>query len=222
MGDAIRVVKSGDYSLISNYHLKDQRLSWGAKGLLSTILAFSGEYTMDELKGLSPDGIYGTDEFSELKQYGYLTWNKQGVEASCPVLEYRIYEKPISRCSLSDSVVEIMDPEDMPGLITETVDEEEKRKLRERLEIDKLIEEYSRNFVELVFIELCRRDTDFRKQMTARAFKKVCATAMEHQLECRNNRIERIPVFYLSVVVNTAFDNIEKGFRKKVPERERT
>ena len=66
MGDVIRVVKSGDYSLISNYHLKDQRLSWGAKGLLSAMLAFSGEYTMDDLKGLSPDGIYGTDEFSEL------------------------------------------------------------------------------------------------------------------------------------------------------------
>lgn len=217
MGDVIRVFKSGEYSLLSNYHLRDKRLSWSAKGLLSTMLAFSGEYTIDELEGLSSNGSYGTDEFAELKQYGYLTWNQRGVEAGCPVLEYRIFEKPISRRFSSDPVAEIMDPEDMPGS-SKDISEEEKQKLRERLAIDMLEEKYQADFVELVFVELCRRDEDFRKRMTQKAFEKVCTMVMNQQEEFwkQNLKLSAMGTFRWTFAINAVFDNIEKGFRKKL------
>lgn len=226
MGNAIRVVKSGDYSLLSNYHLKDKSLSWSAKGLLSTMLAFSGEYTIDELEGLSPNGIYGTDEFAELNRNGYLTWRQRGVDSGCSFLEYTIYEKPINRHSLSDPTAEIMDPEDMPSSL-ENIDEEEKQKLHERLAIDKLIEkytkelgeQYSKHFVELVFHELCKRDTDFRERMTPKTFEKVCIMVMKQQEEFWKQNIRYLSrvTFQWVIAINAAFDNIEKGFRKKLP-----
>lgn len=229
MGDLIRVVKSGDYSLLSNYHLKDKSLSWSAKGLLSTMLAFSGEYTIDELEGLSPNGIYGTDEFAELERHGYLTWIQigvkiqRGIEGESPVLEYRIYEKPISRRSESDPVAEIMDPEDIPGSLKH-IDEEEKQKLRERLAVDRLEEKYRTDLLEIAFHELCRRDADFRKRMTSEAFEKVCIMVMNQQEEFweQNIKCSTMGTFRWTLAINAAFDNIEKGFRKKVPERIRT
>lgn len=227
MGDQIRIVKSGDYSLISNYHLKDHRLSWYAKGLLSAMLALSGEYTMDELKGLSSsNGSYGTDGFAELKQHGYLTWKQCGVDAGCPMMEYTIYEKPIRRDFSSDPVAEIMNPEDMPGSLKH-IDEEEKQKLRERLAVDKLRkqyskelgEQYSKHFVELVFSELCRRDEDFRKQMTQKAFEKVCIMVMKQQEEFWKQNIRYLSrvTFQWILSINAAFDNIEKSLRQKNP-----
>lgn len=226
MGDLIRTVKSGDYSLLCNYHLKDKRLSWGAKGLLSTLLAFSGEYTIDELEGLSSKGIYGTDEFVELEQYGYLTWIQigvkiqRGVEGENPVFEYRIYEKPIAQCSGSDPVTEIMDPEDMPGSLKD-ISEEEKQKLRERLAVDRMKERCQTDIVEIAFCELCKRDADFRKRMTQKAFEKVCIMVMNQQEEFwkQNLKLSAMGTFRWTIAINAAFDNIEKGFRHNRDER---
>lgn len=219
MGDQIRIVKSGDYSLISNYHLKDRGLSWYAKGLLSAMLALSGEYTIDELKGLSSsNGIYDTEGFAELKQHGYLTWKQCGVDAGCPMIEYTIYEKPIRRDSSSDPVAEIMNPEDMPGSLKH-IDEEERQKLRERLAVDKLEERYQKDFVELVFRELCRRDADFIKWMTQKAFERVCNMVMDQQEDFwkQNWGLSAIGTFRWTLAINAAFDNIEKGLRQKIP-----
>lgn len=223
MGNVIRVVKSGNYSLLSNYHLKDQSLSWSAKGLLSTMLAFSGEYTIDQLESLSPNGIYGTDEFAELNRHGYLTWQQRGVDSGCSLLEYTIYEKPINKYSLSDPTAEIMDPEDMPSSL-ENIDEEEKQKLHEHLAVDKLIEkytkelgeQYSKHFVELVFHELCKRDADFRKRMTPKTFEKVCTMVMKQQEEFWKQNIRYLSrvTFQWVIAINEAFDNIEKSFCK--------
>lgn len=219
----MRFVKSGDYSMISNFHLKDPRLSLSAKGLLSTMLAFSGEYSIDELEGLCSHEIYST--FAELEKYGYLTWIKvgikirRGVEGESDVLEYTIYEKPISQKISSDPIAEIMNPEDMPGSLKHIDDEEEKQKLRERLAVGKLEESYQKDFVELVFRELCRRDADFRKWMTQKAFERVCIMVMDQQEElCKQDlKSSAIETFRWTLVINEAFDNIEKGFRQKIP-----
>lgn len=218
MGDQIRIVKSGDYSLISNYHLKDKRLSWYAKGLLSAMLALSGEYTIDELKGLSSsNGRYGTDGFAELEQHGYLTWKQCRDDAGCPMIEYKIYEKPIRRDSSSYPMAEIMNPEDMPGSLKH-IDEEERQKLCERLAVDKMKEKHNKNIVESAFQELCRRDEEFRKRMTQKAFEKVCDMVLDQQEEfTKYNLMEStVGTFRWTLAINEAFDNIEKGLRQKI------
>ena len=60
------------YSLIPTKHLRDSRLSWQAKGLLTELFALSGEqFSVDDLTQ------FGTAEevtsaIDELKSYGYI------------------------------------------------------------------------------------------------------------------------------------------------------
>ena len=75
MSTVFRVVKNSNYTTLSNYHFKDKKLSWKAKGLLSTILSLPDDwnYTIEGLSKLSADGIKATNSgLLELERYGYL------------------------------------------------------------------------------------------------------------------------------------------------------
>ena len=63
MSTVFRVVKNCNYTTLSNYHFKDKRLSWKAKGLLSTMLSLPDDwnYTIEGLSKLSDDGIKSTN-----------------------------------------------------------------------------------------------------------------------------------------------------------------
>lgn len=63
MSNVIRVVKNCNYTTLSNYHFKDKRLSWKAKGLLSTMLSLpdNWNYTIEGLASLSDDGVKATN-----------------------------------------------------------------------------------------------------------------------------------------------------------------
>lgn len=212
MADMINVVKHGGYSMMSNFHLTDKRLSWNAKGLLSALLSLSGEYTIDELAELTFDKNADTGEgIAELERCGYLTWKQMNYENSFtmnePEIKYTVYERPISEKSLQYPVSELPNKEDVPGkkLPSEWNEEEEQIRLRDRLKLKKVAEKCSENFVEMVFRELCRRDEDFRKIMTAEAFEYVCLTVWERQ---RGDSIRT-----LSDLLNVYFDKIAAGIR---------
>lgn len=204
---AIRTVKYGGYSLMSDFHLKDGRLSWKAKGFLSALLCLSGEYRIDELLRLASDGHItdGSGEVvAELVKYGYLKISKYGNEA-----EYVVYEKPFVEESSQMPMSEIPYAEDVPGKpISVKCSEEEIERLRESLHLKAVAKECSEKFVELVFRELCRRDAEFRQIMTAEAFKRVCLITWE----CRNG-----DPFYKEhgniVLINRYLDAIVAGIR---------
>lgn len=98
MSTVFRVVKNENYTTLSNYHFKDKRLSWKAKGLLSTMLSLPDDwnYTIEGLAKLSDDGIKATNTgLNELEKYGYLIRRQQRNEAGhFGVTEYIIYEQP--------------------------------------------------------------------------------------------------------------------------------
>ena len=76
MSNVIRVIKNCNYTTLSNIHFKDKRLSWKAKGLLSTMLSLPEDwnYTIEGLASLSDDGVKATNSgLGELEQCGYLT-----------------------------------------------------------------------------------------------------------------------------------------------------
>ena len=64
-----RVEKTKDYTIMSNHHLKDRRLSLKAKGLLSMMLSLPKEwdYTLKGLARISREGVEALVEF--LKKY---------------------------------------------------------------------------------------------------------------------------------------------------------
>lgn len=95
----IRVIKNKDYTVMSNTHLRDKRLSLKAVGLLSIVLSLPDDwhYTVKGLVGSVKDGERAVNgALSELKQYGYLQVIKLYPNSERSKIEYQyvFYEKP--------------------------------------------------------------------------------------------------------------------------------
>lgn len=94
-----RVEKNGNFTIMSNHHLRDKRLSNKAKGLLSIILSLPEEwdYTSDGLAKICKDGVDGIrSQLRELESFGYITRersrNEKGQLKGC---DYTIHEIPV-------------------------------------------------------------------------------------------------------------------------------
>ena len=75
----IRVIKNRNYTVMSNTHLKDKRLSLKAIGLLSVVLGLPEDwhYTVNGLVGIVKDGKDSVESaIKELKKNGYLRVEK--------------------------------------------------------------------------------------------------------------------------------------------------
>ena len=75
-----RIEKTRDYTVMSNYHLRDRSLSLKAKGLLSLMLSLpeDWDYTMKGLARICKDGIDSiSGGIRELETHGYPQRKKQ-------------------------------------------------------------------------------------------------------------------------------------------------
>lgn len=95
----VRVVKNKDYTVMSNAHLHDKRLSLKAVGLLSIVLSLPDDwhYTVKGLVGSVKDGERAVNgALSELKKCGYLQVIKLYPNSERSKIEYQyvFYEKP--------------------------------------------------------------------------------------------------------------------------------
>ena len=110
MSTVFRVVKNENYTTLSNFHFKDRRLSWKAKGLLSTMLSLpdNWNYTIEGLASLSDDGIKATNSgLKELERCGYLIRHQCRDDGGhYGVTEYIIYEQPQEDVASSFSIDE--------------------------------------------------------------------------------------------------------------------
>ena len=93
-----RVERTGDYTVMSNYHLRDRRLSLKAKGLLSQMLSLPEDWDYT-LSGLSHINRESRDAIRtavvELESAGYVIRRQTtGVGGRCGGNEYTIYERP--------------------------------------------------------------------------------------------------------------------------------
>ena len=94
----VRVHKTANYTVLSNYHFKEKKMSLKAKGLLSLMLSLpdSWNYSVSGLVTLSKDGKDSVmSALAELEKFGYLererVTNEKGQFAG---IEYHIYEAP--------------------------------------------------------------------------------------------------------------------------------
>ena len=93
-----RINKTRDYTVMSNYHLKDTRLSLKSKGLLSMMLSLPEEwnYTTRGLAAICKEGVdsIGT-ALKELERSGYIQRNRiRDDKGKITDTEYVIFEKP--------------------------------------------------------------------------------------------------------------------------------
>ncbi len=98
MSTVFRVKKDANFTIMANYHLKDRRLSYKAKGLMSEILSLppDWDYTLTGLAVIANDGINSVrSAVRELEQYGYLVRHQTRDERGrMSVNEYIVYENP--------------------------------------------------------------------------------------------------------------------------------
>lgn len=94
-----RIDKTRDYTVMSNYHLRDKRLSLKAKGLLSQMLSLpeDWDYTLSGLSYInreSKDAVRSA--VNELEKYGYIERRQTTDErGKFSVSEYVIHESPV-------------------------------------------------------------------------------------------------------------------------------
>lgn len=94
----VRVHKNSNFTVMSNYHFKEKKMSLKAKGLLSLMLSLPDDwdYSIAGLATLSKDGKDSImSALGELEKFGYLErtrlTNNKGQFAG---VEYNIYEQP--------------------------------------------------------------------------------------------------------------------------------
>lgn len=93
-----RVEKTRNYTVMSNYHLRDKSLSLKAKGLLSLMLSLpeDWDYTLKGLAQINRESIDAIREaVRELEQAGYITRSRERDARGClRGTIYTIYEQP--------------------------------------------------------------------------------------------------------------------------------
>lgn len=93
-----RIEKTKNYTVMSNYHLRDQNLSCKACGLLSKMLSLPEEwdYTSKGLARICKDGIDSVNSaLRELEAHGYLVRRRlRAKNGQLGDIEYTIYERP--------------------------------------------------------------------------------------------------------------------------------
>lgn len=95
-----RIEKTKDFSIMSNHHLRNVKLSLKAKGLLSLMLSLSNDwdYTMRGLAHICKDGVDSiSSTLKELERNGYLIRQRIRYEnGQLGDIEYTIHERPIN------------------------------------------------------------------------------------------------------------------------------
>lgn len=98
MSTVFRVEKNANYTVMANYHLKDRRLSYKAKGIMSTMLSLppDWDYTLSGLAVIAADGNDSVrTAVHELERYGYLVrFQRRDELGRMSVNEYIVYECP--------------------------------------------------------------------------------------------------------------------------------
>lgn len=94
----VRVHKTGNFTVMSNFHFKEKQMSLKAKGLLSLMLSLPDDwnYSISGLVKLSKDGKDGVmSALGELEKFGYLKRTKlTNDKGQFSGVEYNIYEQP--------------------------------------------------------------------------------------------------------------------------------
>lgn len=111
----IRVEKTKNYTVMSNYHFKEKDMSLKAMGLLSLILNLpdTWEYTIEGLSHITKDGVDSIrSALKELERFGYL--ERERVRNSNGTLsgsEYIIHEYPIDTSDKNMEKPNVVEPE---------------------------------------------------------------------------------------------------------------
>ena len=187
----IRVHKTANFTVMSNYHFKEKKMSLKAKGMLSLMLSLpeDWDYTVAGLVTLSSDGKDSVNSaLKELESFGYLSrrrmTNEKGQFAG---MEYNIFEqpqeKPIADKPIQDTPIQDKPmQENRPQLNTNSINHL----------FDLIFTELSTNDAELIaaYRDYVRMREEMNAPLNELSLKKLIARAK--RLSNNNTRIEKV------------------------------
>ena len=104
-----RIEKNKDYTVMSNYHLRDKKLTFKAKGMLSFMLSLPDDwdYSLNGLCSVSKEGVRAIRTIlQELEQNKYLERKRIQNINGCFDYDYYIYEQPYTqKGNMEDTVM---------------------------------------------------------------------------------------------------------------------
>ncbi|MDO4962808.1 MAG: helix-turn-helix domain-containing protein [bacterium] len=95
-----KIEKNDNYTIMSNYHLRDRNLSYKAKGLLSFMLSLPDDwdYSVKGLASISKENMKAIrTTLKELEDNGYLVRERKQLENGRFDYDYLIYEIPYNQ-----------------------------------------------------------------------------------------------------------------------------
>lgn len=151
----IRVNKSKDYTVMSNHHFRDKRLSLKAKGLLSEMLSLPNDwdYTINGLAAINKENETAIKTaLGELKESGYLKVTKlmpDKTKSGRIEYIYDIYEKPLSLESpaIEKQGIENLGLENQPQYNTKELNTDNKI-LKDKIKKKELQQEFNELWIE--------------------------------------------------------------------------
>lgn len=105
-----RIEKSDNYTVMSNYHLRDKNLSLKAKGLLSFMLSLpdNWDYSLNGLVALCKENETAVKTaLEELKLNNYLVISKTQNAKGQFEYTYNIYEQPTKKPEVENPILEV-------------------------------------------------------------------------------------------------------------------
>lgn len=114
-----RVHKTGNFTVMSNFHFKEKKMSLKAKGLLSLMLSLPDDwnYSVSGLVSLSKDGKDSVmSALSELEKFGYLSRERVvNDKGQFSGINYNIYEEPQTQKPIAEKQNEEKRNADIPN-----------------------------------------------------------------------------------------------------------
>ena len=175
-----RIEKTNNYTVMSNYHLREREMSLKAKGLLSLMLSLPNDwdYTIEGLVTICKENETAIKStLKELKDFGYLEILKVQNQKGQFEYEYNIYEKPQSKKPEVENLgVENPSVENQGQLNTNKQNTKNKKEKKEKAktEIDLVIDEtnYNDDLKNMIYEFIKMRKT-IKKPMTTIAVKRL-------------------------------------------------
>lgn len=105
----VRVHKNANFTIMSNHHFKEKKMSLKAKGLLSLMLSLPEDwnYSISGLVTLSKDGKDSVmSALGELETFGYLERTRMiNSKGQFSGIEYNIYEEPQTKNPVEENPI---------------------------------------------------------------------------------------------------------------------
>lgn len=208
MAEVFRINKTKNYTIMSNYHLQDKKLSFKAKGLLSCMLSLPDDwnYSVRGLASISKEGIKAINSIlKELEENYYLKRERKQENNGRFYYEYNIYETPYTQKGITDKGTTLNGTQ----INTNIINNNNKDKIDKAFNpiTNELIK---RNFIEEYDLELYKYDDLFIELLNEYEYKdviKVCNYIIGKWKDNKgfdedNNKIDNKFSYFKSAMIN--------------------